>query len=278
MNPEHDQCESDVDDFPVGSPPPRVLEDPDCDACKKEFGYWKNCIDCPYRDHPKAKPMPVPPPDYMDGVELGMVTPPTELDFSRLSETKIAKKEQERLEGSGASLVNYAFEEPTYENEGMISPEEPLDDETPHRMEVIAKAITDPICVESVPEGMNNIEKADILLDEAVFLLEHPFMGEGKPLDKIVYARQKIINARGLLEDIKIVPNRADGPKCPRCRVATVWINARQDRICPNCGKYPDDPIPVNPCGCETPDIDAFGVCHSCGYEPPDRESKKEGE
>ena len=62
MNPEdeYDQCESDADGFPVGSPHSPVLEDPDCDGCREEFGAPSNCTDCPYRDHPKAKPIPPP--------------------------------------------------------------------------------------------------------------------------------------------------------------------------------------------------------------------------
>lgn len=81
MNPEHkdDQCESDIDGFPVGSPHSPVLEDPDCDGCREEFGHPENCIKCPYRNHPKAKPTP----------------DPTKLDFSKLSETKISKMEGE---------------------------------------------------------------------------------------------------------------------------------------------------------------------------------------
>ena len=91
MNPEDkdDQCESDINGFPVGSPHSPVLEDPDCDGCREEFGHPENCLKCPYRNHPKAKPTP----------------DPTKLDL--------------RSRSRGATLVNYANEEPTYENEGI---------------------------------------------------------------------------------------------------------------------------------------------------------------
>ena len=146
MNPEqeHDQCESDADGFPVGSPHSPVLEDPDCDGCREEFGAPSNCTHCPYRDHPKAKPTCLHPP------------------------------EQQYLDKADKSL------------------EEALS---------------------NLHVGMGNTERNEV--------------------------RRDIIKARNSLGDIKIEVNRAHGPKSPCCRVAMVWINANQDHICPNCGKYP---------------------------------------
>lgn len=54
---------------------------------------------------------------------------------------------------------------------------------------------------------MTNIRKARHLLEEAIFLLEHPFIGEDKPLDNLVAGLHKVIDAQAMLGKKKEEPD-----------------------------------------------------------------------
>ncbi len=215
---------------------------------------------------------------HMDDIELGIVPPPpTELDFSRLDETKIAKREMER---SGKKDVPESDADDT----GDIGD---FDHTSPVKKLVDGKWVTireadpprpyvssdDTSTKDELPPGCD-YHPTDYCMDPergspSTILSEEPrkcrdvrkdckcSLGYEYPynIDHILRKVKEMLSiehptildagvAEVYIDDAlvmvgNITPNRADGPKSPCCGVAMVWINAKQHHICPNCGKPP---------------------------------------
>ncbi len=218
--------------------------------------------------------------DHMDDIELGRVSPPTKLDFSRLNETKIAKIEMER---SGKKDVPESDADDT----GDIGD---FDHTSPVKKLVDGKWVTireayppspyvssddDTSTKDELPPGCD-YHPTDYCMDPergspSTILSEEPRKCQDVRKDcKCSLGYEYPYNIGHILRKVKemlsiehptildagvaevyiddalamvdnITPNRADGPKSPCCSVAMVWINTKQHYICPNCGNHPPE-------------------------------------
>lgn len=266
---EDDQCESDIDGFPVGSPHSPVLEDPDCDGCREEFGAPSNCTDCPYRNHPKAKPIPCShPPEEQHQVQADItddtVIPgfycrlcgnlvseygPSVDDTGDIGDFDHDSPVKKLVDGKWVTIREAYPPRPYVSSDDDISTKDELPpgcDYHPTDYCMDPERGSPSTILSEEPRKCRDVRKdckcslgyeypynIDHILRKVKEMLsiEHPTI-----LDAGV-AEVYIDDALAMVGNI--TPNRADGPKSPCCGVATIWINARQRYICPNCGNCP---------------------------------------
>ena len=208
--------------------------------------------------------------DHMDDIELGSVPPPTELDLSRLDETKIAKREMEKNKPVRPDWLWEKREDGSYEY-----------------------WVRENVEIRAYIEYLERSGKdARRKMDEVIFTLRGK---TGTASKRAEYAIEQITKIMGMLDVDPVVKHELlciwpndDRVKCNGYRDGNCAMPIRREEICKDIpkdpigeeGKEPEEPkdmrLECPKCGSgTTKDMDFNGgICLACGTRmiPPAEE------